>query len=416
MPPLPVAPLGDEERIACLRLIRSQHIGPASFRHFINTYGGAQNALDALPHLANRSGRKHPLRIPSRATAEAELAAAAKLGATPLFTIEPGFPKPLAWLDPPPPLIYLKGRIELCDRPAVAIVGSRRCSAAGTSLARTFADTLSQNGFVVVSGLARGIDTAAHHAALAGGTIAVIAGGVDSVYPAENADLQHAITEHGCLITEQPPGFRPRGQDFPRRNRIISGLALGVVIIEAARRSGTLITARMALEQGRSVFAIPGHPMDPRAEGTNKLIQDGAIFTLTAEDVITELAPQIAKYADHPPHAAPSSDTAPHATQTHAAPPPSGFSATVQDPPSQDPPTTAAPDDTLDHSDRARVTEALTIAPIGIDELARATDLPAQTLQIALLELSLSGAVTFHGRNLVSLTPNPSSSTPPHAP
>lgn len=256
---VPVAPLGESERIACLRLIRSENVGPVAFQTLINQFGGAQEALDALPDLSRRGGRRRPLRVCPLDRAETELAAAAKIGATPLFTIEPGYPAVLAATDHPPPMIYTKGRTEQLNRIAIAIVGSRKCSAAGTAFARQLAADLGQQGIVITSGLARGIDGAAHRAAIATGTIAVLAGGIDNVYPPEHRDLQDEIAAVGCLVSECPPGFKPRGQDFPRRNRIISGLSYGVVIVEAARRSGSLTTARLAGEQGRDVFAVPGH-------------------------------------------------------------------------------------------------------------------------------------------------------------
>lgn len=255
--PLPVSPLDDGERLACLRLIRSAHVGPATFRELINHCGGARQALAALPALMRRAGR-NAVRICPEGEAEAELAAAHKAGARPVFTIEPGYPAALAAIDAPPPLLYVKGLSEILNRPALAIVGSRHASAAGLKLARQFARELSAAGLVIVSGLARGIDGAAHEASLEGGTVAVLAGGVDIVYPPEHAALQARIGESGCLLTEQPPGFVPRAKDFPRRNRLISGVSHGVLVIEAAHRSGTLVTARFAGEQGREVFAVPG--------------------------------------------------------------------------------------------------------------------------------------------------------------
>lgn len=384
--PLPIAPLGPEERIACLRLIRSDRIGPVTFRQLINHYGGAGRALEAVPELARRGGGKRPLQVFPRAAAERELEAAEKLGARPLFTIEPGYPKPLAWLDQPPPMIYALGRTELFAKPAIAIVGSRKASAAGQAMARSLADALGQGGLVVVSGLARGIDGAAHTAALMHGTIAVLAGGLDNIYPPEHANLHRQIAEHGCLVSERPPGFKPRGQDFPRRNRIISGLSLGVVVIEAARRSGSLITARMAAEQGREVFAVPGHPLDPRAEGTNTLLKSGARIVTCAGDVLEEVAPQIA-----------SSPTGERGQAEEAETRFETFEAQRSGPP-------PLPTD-LDESDRARVTEALGAAPVSLDELVRATGLGAQNVKIALLEIALAGRLAHHGQNMVSLLP-----------
>jgi DNA processing protein len=255
--PLPIAELTPAQRIACLRLVRTDGVGPTLFRDLINHYGGAEAALDALPELARRGGGSRPLRLCPRARAEAELEAAARIGATPVFTIEPGYPPHLAQVEAPPPMLYVKGDVSLLQRPAISIVGSRAASAAGHKLAGLFARDLGRAGLVIASGLARGIDAAAHEAALATGTVAVLAGGIDFVYPPEHAALQRQIGDTGCLLTEMPPGFQPRAKDFPRRNRLIAGLALGVVVVEAARRSGTLVTARFAAEQGREVFAIP---------------------------------------------------------------------------------------------------------------------------------------------------------------
>ncbi len=298
--PLPQAPLDAAQRLACLRLIRSDNVGPVTFRELINHFGGAEPALAALPELSRRGGRQS-IRICPEAQARSELEAADRIGARPLFTIEPGYPPALAALEAPPPLLYVKGDIGLLARPMVAIVGARNASGAGQKLARMFASALGRAGYVIASGLARGIDAAAHEAALESGTVAVLAGGLDNIYPPEHAELQRQIGTRGCLVSENPPGFVPRAQDFPRRNRIISGVALGVLIVEAARRSGTLITARAAADQGRVVFAVPGHPLDPRAEGTNRLLKDGATIATEPEDVIEALAPMLAQPSSSSP-------------------------------------------------------------------------------------------------------------------
>lgn len=377
--PLPQAPLDAAQRLACLRLIRSDNVGPVTFRELINHFGGAERALAALPELSRKGGRRQALRVCPRDVAEAELAAAHKIGARPLFTIEPGYPPALAAVEAPPPLLYVKGNAGHLARPMVAIVGARNGSAAGQKLARLFAAHLGRAGFVIASGLARGIDAAAHDAALATGTTAVLAGGIDNIYPPENADLQRAIGERGCLVTENPPGFAPRAQDFPRRNRIISGLALGVVIVEAARRSGTLITARMAGEQGREVFALPGHPLDPRAEGTNALIKTGATMVTEPEEVVSALEPML-REAPGPAFAAEPLTSAEAGSFKHRPEP-----------------------HQLPDADRDRLLTALGPAPVDIDELGRATGLSARAIQVALLELALAGRVERHGHQLVSL-------------
>ncbi|MEL7544917.1 MAG: DNA-processing protein DprA, partial [Pseudomonadota bacterium] len=292
--------LSDAQRLDWLQLIRSPHVGPASFRELINHYGSARDALAALPDIMARMGpaarrktrdgqmRRGPA---SRASVEAEYETALGMGAQLVAPGEAGYPAWLAETDGAPPLIYIMGDAALAARPIVAIVGSREASAAGRALAEEMARELGAAGFVVASGLARGIDGAAHRASLDTGTLAVIAGGIDSIYPTEHGDLHREIAARGLLITEMPPGHQPRAKDFPRRNRIVSGVTQGVVVIEAARRSGTLITARLAGEQGRQVFAVPGHPLDPRADGTNMLLRTGATLATRAADVIEALAP-----------------------------------------------------------------------------------------------------------------------------
>jgi DNA processing protein len=384
--PLPQAPLDDAQRLACLRLIRTDNIGPVTFRELINLYGGATAALEALPALTARTGRGRAIKICPVDKAEAELEAAARAKATPLFTIEPGYPPALAHVEQPPPMLYVRGDRTLLQRPAVAIVGSRDASAGGLTLARRFASGLAKAGYVIVSGLARGVDAAAHEASLETGTIAVVAGGIDIIYPPDNARLYEQICEIGVVVSEMPPGFQPRGQDFPRRNRIISGMSMGVLVIEAARRSGTLITARYAGEQGREVFAVPGDPLDPRAEGTNHLLKDGATLVTDADDVIHILAPQLATWRPGPNW----EQTVREARSSFApAPPPK-------------PPPPIAPPGSADH---AAVLAALGPAPVPLDMVVRATGLPARTVQAIILELSLSGRIERHGGQLVSLRP-----------
>jgi DNA processing protein len=375
--PLPIAPLEVHERLACLRLIRSANVGPATFRELINHFGGATAALKALPGLARRGGRA--IRLCPESEAQAELDAAAAIGAVPLFTIEPGYPAALAAVDAPPPLLYVKGRIDLLNRPAIAIVGSRHASAAGLKVARLFAAELAAAGLTVVSGLARGIDASAHEASLARGTVAVLAGGLDVVYPPEHHALQARIGAEGCLVTEQPPGFTPRAKDFPRRNRLISGISLGVVVVEAARRSGTLVTARFAGEQGREVFAVPGHPLDPRAEGTNQLLKSGATLVTEPQDVLDSLASQLT-------HGALFERSAMGSGWAHSPVSPVDDQAFPE------------PGDEA----RTRVLGALGPHPVDIDELARATALGARHVRVLLLELDLAGEIIRHGAQLVS--------------
>ena len=378
--PLPVARLDDAQRLACLRLIRSENVGPATFRALINHYGGAQQALDILPELSRRAGRGRPIRICSEAQAANELEAVERTGAQILFTIEPGFPAALAFLEGAPPMLYAKGRIELLNARIISIVGSRLSSAAGQQLARQFSGAFGAAGYVVGSGLARGIDAVAHQAALTTGTIAVIAGGIDTCYPPEHRKLQAEIAERGCLLAEQPLGYSPRAQDFPRRNRIISGIACAVVIVEAARRSGSLITARLAAEQGRDVFAVPGHPLDPRAEGTNQLLKDGASIATTADDVLESVASQSRVV---PSRIYESQSSTPPGLEESAAP---------------IPPTGTVDTDALNH-----VVSVLGPAPVNVDEISRATGLSIRIVQVAVLELVLAGRLELHGHQLVSL-------------
>jgi DNA processing protein len=393
--PLPAAELSDAERLACLRLIRSENVGPVTFRELINHFGGARNALEALPELSRRGGFGRPIRLCPQAEAEQELETAGRCGATPLFTIEPGYPAMLARIDAPPPMLYVKGRLELLNKPAVAIVGSRQCSAAGVQLARRFGNDLGAAGLIVVSGLARGIDRAAHDASLASGTIAVLAGGIDWVYPREHADLQRTIGERGCLVTDRPPGFNPREKDFPRRNRFIAGLAYGVIIIEAALRSGTLTTARYANDLGREVFALPGHPLDPRAEGTNRLLKQGATLVTEPGEVIEILQPIIGPETFR--ESAGRSEFSPQdaSGQPDAQ---SVSSPTVR---------RTASDG---HEETAAVLAALGPAPVAIDAVARATGLSVQSVQIALLELDLAGRIERQGLSLIALKMPPPAS------
>jgi DNA processing protein len=372
--PLPVAVLDEPERLACLRLIRSGNVGPVTFRELINQFGGAQRALDALPDLTRRAGGPAH-RICPKADAERELAAADRIGVRPIFTIEPGYPAVLAATGVPPPLLYIKGNAELLQRPTIAIVGSRQASAAGHKLARQFAAELGRAGYVIASGLARGIDGAAHEAALLTGTVAVVAGGIDIIYPPEHADLTQRIAGKGCIISEMPPGFVPRAKEFPRRNRIIAGVSLGVLVVEAARRSGTLVTARLAAELGREVFAIPGHPLDPRAEGTNQLLKSGAVFVTEAADLIAALQPMIEQPADGV-----------LAREAETSPVP------VNEP-------------ELSNSDRQRVLSALGPHPSDVDEIGRAAGLSARAVRLVLVELDLAGRIERHGQHLVSLLP-----------
>jgi DNA processing protein len=285
-----VTQISDAGRRDWLRLARSENVGPVTFDQLVRRYGDATRALAALPELSRRGGRAAALRIPSPDDAEREIAAGEALGARLIAACEPDFPATLAALDPPPPLLWTRGRIELLARPAVAIVGARIASAAGQRFARALAGDLGQAGYVVVSGMARGIDGAAHEGALATGTVAVLGGGVDDIYPPDHTALYGKLAAQGCVVSESPPGAKAQARDFPRRNRLIAGLSLAVVVVEAELRSGSLITARLAAEQGREVLAVPGSPLDPRARGTNDLIRQGAALCEGIDDVLRAIS------------------------------------------------------------------------------------------------------------------------------
>lgn len=364
--------LTDRQRLNWLRLIRSENVGPVSFRNLINRFGSAEAALAALPGLALAGGAKRLSRIPSEAEAMRELEAAQRFGARFAAVGEPDYPAMLRFLDSPPPLVAVKGNAGLFHRPAVSIVGARNASAAGARMARLLARGLGQAGYTVVSGLARGIDAAAHEASLETGTVAVLAGGLDRPYPPENVPLADRIAAEGALVSEMPFGWEPRARDFPRRNRLVAGLGLGLVVVEAARRSGSLISARLAGEIGRLVFAVPGSPLDPRAEGTNGLIKEGAMLVTEARDVVEALAPLAGGAVRQPMPAME------EAEDLSAVPPPAD-------------------------GERALVLEALGPTPVQIDELLRHTGLHPAQLAMVLLELDLAGRLERHAGGAVSL-------------
>jgi DNA processing protein len=364
------ARISNETKLDWLRLIRSDHVGPRTFRALIDHCGGARAALEALPGLARRGGAALPPGICPRENAERELAAMQALGVDLLAMGEAAYPQRLAMIDDAPPLLAVRGNVATLALPMVAIVGARNASAAGVRLAERLARELGEAGFAIVSGLARGIDAGAHRASLASGTIAVLAGGHDQIYPPEHAGLADAIRAQGVLVSEMPLGWQPRARDFPRRNRLISGLAAGVLIVEAAKRSGSLITARLALEQGREVFAVPGSPLDPRAEGSNDLLKQGATMVTQAADVIKVLRPILG-----------------HPTELPAEEPESP--CPPQAPPSND--------------KRARIVGLLGPTPVPIDDLIRLSGSSPAVVRTVLLELDLAGRLERHGGGLVSL-------------
>lgn len=364
--------LSEAERLDWLRLIRSENVGPRTFRALLNQFGGARAALAALPDLARRGGATRALRVASVEEAERELQAARRLRVSLVALGEPEYPRALQAIDDAPPLLAVRGRPDMLREPAVAIVGSRNASAAGMTFAERLARDLGEAGFIVVSGLARGIDAAAHRGSLASGTVAVLAGGHDRPYPPENVELLDALVGRGAAVSEMPFGWVPRGRDFPRRNRLISGLVLGVVVVEAARRSGSLITARRALDHGREVFAVPGSPLDPRTEGTNDLIKNGAMLVSRARDVIAALTPMLDKCEERPMEEAPPLVL----------------------------PLTPVP---TDGDARGDITALLSPTPVAVDELIRWSGAPAPIVLTTLLELELAGRLARQAGGRVSL-------------
>ena len=354
-----------DDLIARIRLIRSPSIGPVTYRQLVARFGSAQAALDAVPDLARRGGGKPP-RIVTADEAERERARVEKLGGRYLALAQGLYPSMLGEIDDAPPLVIAKGDIRLLDRPAVSIVGARNASAAACRFARELAHALGREGLAVVSGLARGIDSAAHDGALESGTIGVIAGGIDIFYPPENEGRQKALFERGLVLAEMPPGTEPRARHFPYRNRIIAGLSLGTIVVEAAPRSGSLITARLAAEAGREVMAIPGSPFDSRAQGCNQLIRDGATLVQNAADVIEAVQPAKARVA------APVADYEPSVEQ-------------------------------FDGEAVEAVEALLGHSPVPVDEIIRLSGASSGAVQMALLELDLAGRLDRHAGGKVSL-------------
>lgn len=365
--------LSDAERVDWLRLIRSENVGPQTFHELLRHFGSAAAALEALPALSGRGGLRRRIALASRAAAEDELARAARTGCRVVALGEPDYPPALARLDAPPPLLTVRGAPDILQRPAVALVGSRNASLAGKKICRQLARQFGDQDFVIVSGLARGIDAAAHEAALATGTIAVLAGGQTRIYPEEHAGLAERIADSGgALVSEMPLDWICRAQDFPRRNRLVSGLSAAVVVVEAARRSGSLITARFALEQNRDVYAVPGSPLDPRAEGCNALIKQGARLITEAADVLSDLGPTTPVT---PPQWAREDD------ERVMDEVPGADGENVHD----------------------RLLEALGPVPVAIDDLVRELQLSAGRVQLALVELELAGRLERHSGGRISL-------------
>lgn len=363
--------VSQEEVFARIRLLRSPNIGPVSYAQLLQRFGTAQAAIEGLPDLARRGGRAYRAAPVERV--EREIAEVRKAGARYLFHDSPDYPGMLGQIDSAPPILTVRGDLAVASRPCVAMVGARNCSAAAVKLAREFAAGLAAEGFTVVSGLARGIDGAAHEGALGAGpgtTIGVIASGIDIAYPPQHADLQERIASEALLIAEQPPGTEPRGSHFPSRNRIIAGLASGTLVVEAAPKSGSLITARLAGEAGREVMAIPGSPLDARSQGCNQLIRDGAVLVQSVEDVVELL---------------------------------SGFDGAPRSRVQDSPASAWDASEALAEAEPADIANLLTSAPVAVDELIRQSRESAAAVQLALLELEIAGRLQRHAGARVSL-------------
>ncbi|WP_394356009.1 DNA-processing protein DprA [Brytella acorum] len=373
------------DRIDLIRLARTDGIGPVNFRRLLARHGNARAALDALPHDVARAGRQ-ALHVPTIVHIEDEIAATARLGGRLIVWGDPDYPALLSDINDAPPVLSVMGNAALLSTPGIGIVGARNASAAGIRMSEALAAGLAGAGLCVVSGLARGIDAAAHRASLhAGLTVAAIAGGLDRVYPSEHAALQAEIAEKGCLVTEAPLGTTPQSRHFPRRNRLIAGITLGSVIVEAAFHSGTLITARLAQSYGRELFAVPGSPLDPRSRGSNALLRDGAILTETVSDILAHLPGHGVSGLSRP-----SNGPAPHAPYTVAS-----LTPARKPPPDRPPPSEKA----LEH-----VRELLSPTPIPVDDIVSRCQFSVSVVVAALSELELGGfAALLPGGQVVSL-------------
>ncbi|KQR73466.1 DNA-processing protein DprA [Rhizobium sp. Leaf341] len=373
--------LTDRQRIAWLRLIRSDNVGPVTFRDLINHVGSAETALEMLPELSRRGGSTRAIRIATVAEAERELATAARCGARFVGIGEPDYPAALRQIDGAPPLLAVKGHAATGTTPALGIVGARNASISGAKFAAMLARDVGRAGYAIISGLARGIDTAAHRASLDTGTIAVLAGGIDMPYPPENVPLLDEITNgQGLAISEMPFGWEPRARDFPRRNRLIAGVALGLAVVEAASRSGSLITARYAADFGRLVFAVPGSPLDPRCHGTNGLLKEGAVVTTEARDILEALAPLSRIDLFDQPQAREAEETDVGAETLRMTPPPG-------------------------ERERETIVDALGPTPVDIDDIIRHTGFSASAVYLVLLELDLASRLHRHPGGRVSIDP-----------
>ncbi|WP_332061068.1 DNA-processing protein DprA [Bartonella sp. CB74] len=380
--------LTDHQRLNWLRLLRSENIGAVSFRNLIDHYKTAENALEALPELSKKGGLTTSIRIATLEDAEKEMEKAERLGIRFVGIGEPDYPAFLKVTEASPPLIAIKGNFSVFQKPSIGIVGSRNASAAGKKLTTQFAHFLGHADFTVISGLARGIDSIAHQASLLTGTVAVMAGGIDHIYPPENKKLyEDIIANGGAIVSEMPISWKPRAIDFPRRNRIIAGLSLGLLVVEAAMRSGSLITARQATELGRLIFALPGSPLDPRSVGTNNLIKDGALLTTHPSDIVETLTPLIPNTVN--PQLNLFEESSSLFQQENLS-------------------STDVKSDKTTHlestTERAAVLSALSTTPIDLDTLSAHSGVSLQNLYLLLVELDLAGKLIRHSGGYVSLS------------
>jgi DNA processing protein len=416
------ARLSDEQRLDWLQLIRSENIGPRTFRTLINRFGGARAALEALPDLVARHSGGRKIRIAKRSDCEREYESAGRIGARFVVMGDRDYPSALREIDSPPPVICVLGEVSALARPMAAIVGSRNASAAGLAFTDRLARELADADFVIASGLARGVDQRAHRASLQTGTVAVLAGGLDRIYPPEHVGLAEEICARGAVISEMPLGWEPRGRDFPRRNRIVSGLSLATIVVEAARRSGSLITARFANEQGREVFAVPGSPLDPRAEGCNDLLRNGATLCTRGADVIEALAPIVAGAAAPRANlfdeytAFPAAERLWDETDLFGDPltPLTEPALELDDDGGRDAsggPASAnsgffAPAQSAAGVALEMVAQMLGPSPVSVDDLVRASGLAVADVHAALFDLELDGKILRQSGGLVALAPS----------
>ena len=382
--------LSETQKLDWLQLIRSENVGPATFRDLINHFGTASHALEALPQLSSRAG-KRSIKIFPRHNAEKEIENSTRLKVNIVGMGEAQYPRYLKAIEYPPPLLSVKGQLVINRHPPIALVGARNSSLSGLKLASMFAGELGAIPYHIVSGFARGIDIAAHRAAIDTGTVCVLAGGVDNIYPPQHDKFYHQILDSGnAFVSEMPLGYSPRSADFPRRNRIIAGISLGVIVIEASKRSGSLITARLANECGRLVFAVPGSPLDPRSAGANSLLKKGALMASEAADIVEEISLQL----DNPlqselfkskKHSLEDSDSDENARSEDDNNSPADIVT-----------------DTL-MANRQKIIQALGPTPVEIDEIVRYCQIPVSHVQLVLIELSLAGRLEHHAGNQVSL-------------